>query len=378
MLSILLMALTVSIGVSFLCSLMEASLYAVSHPYVRSRADGGDRVGQILLHFKEDMGKPIAAILIMNTVAHTAGAAVCGWAVGELYGSAMLLPFSIAYTLAVLYLSEILPKLLGVAYPKIIASAAALPLALLIRIVYPFIWVSDLITRRINPENKGQTSTQEVLTMAEMGTEEGSLDPLEGSVIANIIHLDKLLVREVLTPRVVLVRALESQTLAEARSLLESCTFSRIPLCSAENPDHLTGYVTQRDVLWELLLGNGEKTLKETARPLTVVPELLRCDKLLLRMLEQKEHIYAVVDEHGGLVGIITLEDILEKIIGLEIVDEYDAVSNMRDLARLLSQQKEYRNSETAPQHDSLNEQNAELELELEANVSFRVDKIDT
>lgn len=333
---VLLIALSVSIGVSFLCSLMEAGLYAVSYPYVRSRAESGDRVGRILQRFKDDMGKPIAVILILNTVAHTAGAAVSGWAVGELYGSRMLLPFSIAYTLAVLYLSEILPKLIGVVYPKVVASAAAIPLVMLIRLLYPLIWISDLLTRKIHPGKKGQTSTQEVLSMAEMGIEEGALDRLEGSVIANIINLDRRLVREVMTPRVVVVRAPEGSLLAEVREMMESWAFSRIPLCSAENPDSLTGYVTQRDVLWELLRGNEERTLKEIARPLKIAPELLQCDKLLLQMLEQKEHIYAVVDEHGGLAGIITLEDILEEIVGHEIVDEYDSVSDMRGLARLL------------------------------------------
>ncbi len=340
MLVIFLVALVVSIGVSFFCSLMEAALYAVSLPYVKHRAESGHRAGKLLLQFKEDMGKPIAAILILNTVAHTAGASVAGWSVGELFGSAALLPFSIIYTLVVLYFSEILPKLIGVVQSKFVATAAAAPLAILIRLLFPLIWIADFFTRQIGPSKDGMISAQEVSSMAEIGAEGGALDRLEGSVIVNIIALDKLLVRDVMTPRVVVLRCLESMTLAEAAQNMENWAFSRIPLYKEVDPECLTGYVTQRDVLWALVREGQEKPLKEVSRPLKTVPELMRCDKLLLDMIENKEHICSVVDEHGALAGIITLEDIIEKIVGHEIVDEYDRVSNLRGLARVLRQKK--------------------------------------
>ncbi len=334
---ILIITLIVSIGVSFLCSLMEAAFYAISMPYVQYEAKKGSKSGKLLLDFKEDMGKPISAILILNTVAHTAGASVAGWATGEVFGPNALLPFSVAYTLAILYLSEILPKLVGVVYSKTVAKFFAFPLLWLIKILSPLIHISDWLAKKIKSNHKEEeVSPEEMLSMAEIGTKEGSLDNLEGAVIENIIELDQILIRTVMTPRTVVVRFLETLTLNEISSRLNTLAFSRIPLYDQEEPDTLTGYVTQRDILLELVKGNKEKKLEELARPLKVVPDLMRCDSLLLDMFNSNEHLYSVVDEYGGLAGIITLEDVIEKIVGHEIVDEYDAVSNLRAVARLL------------------------------------------
>ncbi len=333
---ILIIALIVSIGVSFLCSLMEAAFYAISTPYVQYEAKKGSKSGKLLLHFKEDMGKPISAILILNTVAHTCGASVAGWATGQLFGPNALVPFSIAYTLAVLYLSEILPKFIGVVYSKFIAKLFVIPLSWLVKILAPLIYVSDYMAKKIQSNHREEVSAEEVLSMAEMGTKEGSLDNLEGAVIENIIGLDQILVRTIMTPRTVVVRFLENSTLEEISSKLEKLAFSRIPLYNEAEPDILTGYVMQRDILLELINGNKNKTLKQLTRPLKSIPDLMRCDSLLLDMFKSNEHLYSVIDEYGGLAGIISLEDIIEKIIGHEIVDEYDAVSNLRAVARLL------------------------------------------
>lgn len=344
MIAIFVAALVISIGTSFVCSLMEAAYYAVSISYVRSLAEKGSGVGKLLLKFKEGIGEPISAILILNTVAHTAGASVAGWAAADLFGPNALLPFSVIYTLAVLYLSEILPKLIGVMHAKVVVRIFAYPLNFLIKILYPLIWISNLMAQKIPSGKGGEISTEEVLSMAELGEEEGALDSLESSVIENIIGLDQILVGAVMTPRVVVMRFNEALTLEQIKPEMDNLSYSRVPLYSEEDPDELTSYVTQRDIFRELVHGHNQKTLKEISRPLKTVPELMRCDKLLLEMFAEKEHLYSVVDEHGGLAGIITLEDIIEEIIGHEIVDEYDAVSNMRALARLL-RFKKWRNS---------------------------------
>ncbi|RMG43014.1 MAG: HlyC/CorC family transporter [Candidatus Dadabacteria bacterium] len=338
MIYILIISVAISVIVSASCSLMEASLYAVPVAHVRHLAKSESLVGKLLLQLKEEVSRPIAAILILNTIANTAGASVAGWAVGELYGQHVLAVFSVLFILTILFFSEIIPKTVGVVYCREVAKATAVPLYLLVRILTPLIVVSEGISKAINRSGDARpiVSHHEVLTMAEIGTEEGALDRLEGSVIKNVIGLDQLLVRDVLTPRVVVFRLEENTKLEDIEEDILNWTFSRVPLYSESDPDHLNRYVTQRDVYRELLKGNKSVRLKDISRKLPSIPELMRVDQLLLQMFEQREHICAVVDEHGGLAGIITLEDIIEEIVGREIVDEYDTVSDLRTFAKIL------------------------------------------
>jgi CBS domain containing-hemolysin-like protein len=290
-----------------------------------------------LLEFKNDIGRPIAAILILNTIANTGGASVAGWAAGAVLSESGLLVFSVCFVLAILYFSEILPKVIGVVYCKQVSTFTALPLFYLVKLLTPLIALSQGISKRIETDSDQPTvSEEELLTMTELGTEEGALDHFEGSVISNVVGLDRLLVRDVLTPRVVVFRLKEDMAVDELKDELVSWNFSRVPLFSESEPEHLSSYVIQRDIYRELLRGNSRVSLKALARPLNVVPELMRADKLLQEMFEKREHMCAVVDEHGGLAGIITLEDIIEEIVGREIVDEYDTVSDLRTFARIM------------------------------------------
>jgi len=334
----LVIAVVITLGVSSLCSLVEAALYSVSHSQVRQLAEERPFFGGTLLNLKNNIWKPISALLILNTLAHTGGATAAGWAAAQVFSEIGTLIFSTIFVIAILYLSEILPKTLGVIYSQPVALYSAFPLHLTIKALYPMIEISRLFTFILGKgKDRPITSHEEVLTLAAMGTEEGALDHLEGSVIANVIGLDQLLVKDILTPRVVVFRIEESTKLGEIREDLPSWNFSRVPLYVESDSETLSSYVTQRDVYRELLRGNRENlALKELARPLETVPELMRADKLLLQMFEKKEHICAVVDEHGSLAGIITLEDIIEEIVGREIVDEYDAVSDLRTFARIL------------------------------------------
>ncbi len=337
MVYLFIVAVAVSMLVSATCSLTEAALYAVPFPFVKHRAESGSRSARVLLRFKKDVSKPITAILIFNTVANTGGAAIAGWAAASAFGEEWLAVFSVAFTLAILYCSEIFPKLVGVLYCKQVSLAMALPLSAAITLIYPVIWLTEKVTTRVK-RGSGQPalSQQEFLSLAALGTQEGSLDHFEGSVIANVIGLDQTLVRDVLTPRVVVFRLREDALLRDVAGEIGNWNFSRVPLYHEDEPDFLSAYVTQRDIYRELIKGAGDKTVKEISRPLKTVPELMRADKLLLQMFEEREHICAVVDEHGGLAGIITLEDIIEEIVGREIVDEYDAVSDLRTFAKIL------------------------------------------
>jgi CBS domain containing-hemolysin-like protein len=286
---------------------------------------------------KEDISKPIAAILILNTIANTAGASLAGWAAGEAFGADFLVVFSFAFTLVILYFSEIVPKLVGVVYCKQISLFIAYPLSITVIFLKPLILISDRLAAFIKRGSSAPSLTpEEIRAIATTGTEEGALDHFEGSVIANVIGLDETLVKDVLTPRVVVHRLNKDTKLKTLENDLNTWQFSRVPLFNEDEPEHLIGYVTQRDVAAALLEGKKEIALYELMRPLKVVPELMRVDKLLLEMFAKREHICAVVDEHGALAGIITLEDIIEEIVGREIVDEYDSVSDLRTFAKLL------------------------------------------
>ena len=312
-------------------------MYAVPLPHVKYLAETGSKSGKILLGFKDDIGPPISTILILNTISNTAGAAIAGRAVGTLYGDTALGVFTVCFVLVILYASEILPKTIGVVYAKQTARIIALPLSVLVLIFTPLVSISQFLSGIIKSgSNEPKVSEEEVLSLAAIGAEEGSLEKFEGSMVSNVLGLDKLMVKDVLTPRVVVFRKEETTKLSTVYDEIDDWNYSRVPLYSESDPDHLTTYVTQRDIYRELIKGNKMLQIKELARPLKTVPELMHVDKLLLEMFERREHICAVVDEHGGLAGIITLEDILEELVGKEIVDEYDTVSDLRTFAKIL------------------------------------------
>ena len=343
----LVFAVTLTISVSAFCSVMEASLYAVPLSYVKTLEEQGIRAGKILSRFKTDIGRPITAILILNTIANTGGASLAGWAGGRVLSESGAVIFSVMFVIGILYLSEIVPKTIGVTYSRQMSRVFAVPLDVLVRFMSPFIAISQFVNRRLQGENASvRVSEEEVRALATLGAEEGSLERFEGSIITNVLALDDLLVRDILTPRVVVFRLNEAMRIGELRTGIDEWNFSRVPLYQEERPDDLHAYVTQRDIYRELLAGNDDIILTSISRPLETVPELLRVDTLLLRMFEKKEHILAVVDEHGSLAGIVTLEDIIEEIVGREIVDEYDSVSDLRTFARVLSFMKSRKRKE--------------------------------
>ena len=334
--ALILVTLT-SIIVSAMCSLMEAALFAVPLPHVRFRSEQGSRAAKKLLGFKEEMGPPISAILILNTISNTVGAALAGAIVAHSYGEKAVLLFSACFTLLILYLSEIIPKQVGAEYSKTVSEAIAIPLSILIKLLRPVIFLTEgtagLLSR---DEGEPSASLDEVLSMAEIGREEGVLDHLEGSVIRNVVGLDRLLVKDILTPRVVVFRMADDLVLRDIKNELTEWNHTRVPLYPSNEPDNITRYVIQRDLFRIVLKGDDDIMLRELSRPLRTVTGFMRADKLLLQMFEQRENICSVVDEHGGFAGLVTIEDIIEEIVGREIVDEYDSVSDLRTFARIL------------------------------------------
>ena len=330
-----------SLLLSFFCSVMEAAFLTVPYAHVKHLAEQGSRTGKLLLKFKDDVRPPIAAILLLNTISHTVGAAVGGALVAKLFGESSVAAFSVLFTLLLLYFAEIPPKEIGVIYCKTVSLFMAYPLAILIKLFYPFIVVSEWVAKLVGQDDHEPTvSLSEVLSMANIGSEEGVLDRLEGSVIRNIIGLDRRLVKDILTPRVVVYRLEENQRISDIQESVLTWNHTRVPLFPEDEPDRVERYLLQRDVFRAIVRGQHDTMLRELGRPLTTIPSLMRADQLLLQMFEKREQICAVVDEHGGFAGIVTLEDIIEEIVGREILDESDLVVDLRSYARSIYAKK--------------------------------------
>lgn len=343
MLNLIILITIFSLIASFWCSLVEAALYAVPIGFVKHLSNAKVKGADILLGHKENMGPPSAAILILNNLVNISSATILGGLVASQYGEREVVGFSMLFTLSLILFGEMLPKQIGYLYCRRVSIATASPVALLAKIFTPMLFFSKVIARLIGASGQQQVSADEVMSMADIGNAEGSIDHLEASVIKNIVGLDKVLVRDILTPRVVVSRVEETTKLSEVRALLPTWSHSRIPLFREDDPDHVTHYVMQRDVFLALLKGEDALTVRDKARELFVVPELTRVDSLLSQLVSRGEHIAAAVDEHGGFAGIITLEDIMEEIVGREIIDEYDLVEDMRKHAENLNRTKRLR-----------------------------------
>ncbi|MDH3270130.1 MAG: hemolysin family protein [Gemmatimonadota bacterium] len=320
--------------VSAMCSLSEASIYAVRRPFIRTLTDTGSVSGPILETFKDNMERPIAAILIVNTAANTAGASIAGAQAAALFGPQSLLWFSASFTLAVLLISEIFPKILGVVYSRPIARAVAVPWKLAIAALHPIVWTVEHASQWLKPTGQVFSAPEEeVMQLAQISADEGSISADEAAMVRNVLALDDLSAHEVMTPRTVVFRLPETMTLSQVGAHVDEWHHSRIPIYDPEDGDRWTGLVRAADVLAGLAAGDLETPLSKLARPLYFVPETTPGHKLLHRFIEERTHLFAVVDEFGGMAGVVTLEDVVESLIGREIVDEVDQVANMREVA---------------------------------------------
>lgn len=321
--------------VSAMCSLSEASLYSVRLPFVRRLAETGNRSGVVLKKFKENMERPIAAILILNTAANTAGAAVAGAQANRLFGENVLIAFSVTFTFAVLFFSEIVPKMLGVVYARPVAQHFAIPLNALVTILHPVIRLVDAVSRRLKPKGPVIAAPEdEVRHLAMLSAEEGSILQLEADLVKNVLALDKTTAREIMTPRPVVEKLAEDTTVRNAARAIPEWIYSRIPIYAADDPEQWVGVVLSREILDALAHDDFDKPLKALARPLDLVSDQTPGHILLRQFLKTRRHLFAVADEFGSVVGIVTLEDILESVIGQEIMDEVDVTPDLQQLAK--------------------------------------------
>jgi CBS domain containing-hemolysin-like protein len=328
-----------AILVSFLCSLLEAVLLSITPSYARLKLQEGNRIGQQLEAFKSNIDRPLAAILTLNTVAHTAGAIGVGeqsariWADTNPMVTGVVVP--VAMILGILILSEIIPKTLGANHWQKLVPFTVTTLEVIIFLLFPLVWVSQLITRKLK-KDKSQSvfSRSEFLAMAEIGVSEGVVEQQDSEIIANLLRMVKVEAKDIMTPRTVVRLASEQQTIKDFYKTAGELPFSRIPLFEGEVKEHVSGYCLKAEVLESLVQGNGDQLLKTIRREIIVVPEHLPISDLFTQFLEKREHIALAVDEYGGMAGIVTMEDVMETLLGLEITDESDNTVDMQALAR--------------------------------------------
>ena len=330
----LIIAVSFAIIISGFCSLFEAVLYSVPLGHIETMVQKKKRSGKILRTMRRDVERPITAILSLNTIANTAGAAFAGSAAAAVLGQQWLVYFSALFTLAILIFSEVIPKTAGVVYNRSLAPFIAIPLKWLVRIMAPAIWLCGHVTGLI-ARNKPQESVspEELKTMARLSFRMGDIRQYQENVIDNILSLDNTMVKEVMTPRTVIFSLSEHLTLEEASKQPVKWEHSRFPVYDKDSED-IVGFVLTKELFIALGEGKIDRPLTEIMRPVHFVVETATLNNVLMEFMGSRKHLFVVIDEYGGLSGLISLEDVLEEILGREIIDESDQVADKRELAR--------------------------------------------
>ncbi len=326
--------LVLALALSFLCSVLEAVLLSTPMSFISMKEKAGVKSAGLLKKLKQDIDKPISAILSLNTIAHTVGAAGVGAEAVKVFGEAYFGIISAILTILILVLSEIIPKTVGACYWRTLAIPSAKVIRMLIVITYPLVLLSELITRVISPKNQVMSvSREEVSAMVTVGMEEGVFEMKENKMIQNMIKLNQVTAREIMTPSVVVSAAWEGMSLKDFYHEQQYRTYSRIPVYG-EKEEYITGYVLRQTILEKLAEDKFEDKLSGVVRPVLFFNENDSVSTIWEKLLEKKEHISIVIDEYGCMRGIVTMEDVIETILGFEIVDEKDSVADMQVLAR--------------------------------------------
>lgn len=329
------LATGLAILISALCSVIEAVLHSVPASKVEILAKSNTLSGRLLKRLKNNIQQPITAILTLNTIANTMGAAIAGAFAAAVFGDAYLGLFSAAFTFAILIFPEILPKTIGVVYSREIAPWIAVPLYTLVKVLSPLVWLIHHVTMLIpNYDKRADVSAEEIHAMAVLSRKSGVIDPQQEGIIKNIIDLKRKTVREAMTPRTVAFTLNKNLSVAQAQLMKDQWNrHSRVPVYD-RNPNDIVGIVLRKDVLLCVVEGQENRPLSILMKPAHFVPETAQLNTTLLQFFERRQHLFCVVDEYGGMTGVISLEDIIEEIVGQEILDETDPSKSMREIAR--------------------------------------------
>ncbi|RMF02902.1 MAG: DUF21 domain-containing protein [Bacteroidetes bacterium] len=335
-----------AIGASFLCSIWEAVLLSMPYSFVEIKLVEGLPWAPRLKLIKDDMKRPISAILSLNTVAHTVGAILVGAQAQVVYGTENLriagqeMPFTgeavvaTVMTLAVLILSEIIPKTIGHTYWRELAAFTTHSMRFVMIAMWPLVAMSQWITSFLASDHEEVVSRADFSAMAEINKQKGVFNDSESKIISNLMRFNLIETKSIMTPRTVVKAAPETDTISAFYEKNPKLPFSRIPIFD-KSKDNITGYVLKDVILEKLVKQEGHLTLKSVARPITVVQENQSIQSTFNHLMAKREQIALVIDKFGGMAGIVTVEDIIETLLGLEIVDELDNIDDMQKLARL-------------------------------------------
>jgi len=337
---LLLTFMFVAIAISFICSVMEAVLLCITPAYIASLQKSNPALAKRVKSLRSQIDRPLAAILTLNTIAHTAGAAGVGAQAAVVFGDAAVGVASAIMTLLVLVCSEIIPKTLGANYWRQLTGVVCQTLLWLIPLLKPFVWLSELLTK-IFSSNKNDSGfiRSEIAAMAELGKEEGELAEDESQIIGNLLRFRHVRATDIMTPRSVLFRVHKDTTVADFLEQHGSESFSRI-LVTDKDDDDITGYVLKSDIMLAFHRLGEDYRIAKLSKPLYTVPETIALPALFRAFIEKRLHISLIIDEYGDVQGIITLEDIFECLLGVDIMDERDRTLNMRQKAIQMAQQR--------------------------------------
>jgi CBS domain containing-hemolysin-like protein len=339
--TILLVVVLVTITVLFFCALLEATLYTTRLGTLEASIGRGEQVSlaQRLVEMKVNIAAPIASILILNTVANTVGATVAGALAGDVLGPGMLTIFSAILTLAVLFFGEIMPKTLAAVYWRQLWPYIVWPLVALRYSLYPLVAITQRFSNLLTRGHSTPTITEdEILAAVRMGATAGQITLGESQLVHNIINLENKSIREIMTPRTVVFSLDAHLSVSEAMKAMDQKGFTRIPIYE-EDRENIVGYITIHDLVSAKTLSNPQAPIKNIAKAISFVPSTRDALGVLTMFLQQRMHITIVVDEYGGVAGLLTLEDLIETLLGKEIVDETDRVVDLQERARQLGRQ---------------------------------------
>ncbi len=328
---------SISIAFSFLCSVLEAVLLSITPSYVTQQVQSGTPTGRLLEEYKKDIDKPLSAILTLNTVAHTAGAIGVGAAATALWGTNILATVvtPVAMTLLILILSEIIPKTLGANNWKSLAPFTTRTLKLLITVLAPLVWLCQLTTKFLKKDkSKSVLSRADFAAMTQVGASSGAIAQEESEIISNLLNFEKMSVRDIMTPRTVAFMVSEDMTVDEFIKSNPSKIYSRIPVYAENNRDNITGVVLKDDILACMVEKGADTKIKDLMLEANNIKDNTPLPSLFKDLTKKKQHLSVVQDEFGSVVGLVTMEDVFETLLGQEIVDESDQVVDLQEYAR--------------------------------------------
>ena len=323
-----------ALGISFLCSIWEAAMLSTPVSHIELLVQQGNKAGDIMQGLRQNVEHPISAILTLNTIAHTVGAAGAGAEATAIFGSEFFGIISAVLTLLILVFSEIIPKTLGAVYAKPLTPFTAYSLRALLWVMRPAVFAFEFVTRSMRPREEAPTVTRsELQVMARISAEEGGIRERENRIVANLLQLAEVQVETIMTPRTVILMLQEDESIGDVMRAHAVLPFSRLPVFG-ESADDIKGYVLRHEIYKRAAADEQAVKLREIARALNVVPETNSVAQVLDKFIAEQDHIFLVIDEYGGTAGLITMEDAVETLLGIEILDEYDRHADLRLLAR--------------------------------------------